>query len=111
MKIGIITLWQSSDNYGQQLQCWALQQELIKLGHEPYLIRYDIEHKFGKNKPSIMKKILKLLLVYPIVPFLMRKIKERKEQKLGAYNALRNVERNFANFRKDNVIMKNIKRL
>lgn len=108
MKIGIITLWQSSDNYGQQLQCWALQQELIKLGHEPYLIRYDIEHKFGKNKPSIMKKILKLLLVYPIVPFLMRKIKERKEQKLGAYNALRNVERNFANFRKDNVIMSNL---
>lgn len=107
MKIGIITLWQSSDNYGQQLQCWALQQELIKLGHEPYLIRYDIEHKFGKNKPSIMKKILKLLLVYPIVPFLMRKIKERKEQKLGAYNALRNVERNFANFRKDNIIMSN----
>lgn len=107
MKIGIITLWQSSDNYGQQLQCWALQQELIKLGHEPYLIRYDIEHKFGKNKPSIMKKILKLLLVYPIVPFIMRKIKERKEQKLGAYNALRNVERNFANFRKDNVIMSN----
>lgn len=108
MKIGIITLWQSSDNYGQQLQCWALQQELIKLGHEPYLIRYDIEHKFGKNKPSIMKKILKLLLVYPIVPFLMRKIKERKDQKLGAYNALRNVERNFANFRKDNVIMSNL---
>lgn len=107
MKIGIITLWQSSDNYGQQLQCWALQQELIKLGHEPYLIRYDIEHKLGQNKPSIMKKILKLLLVYPIVPFFMRKIKGKKEQKLGTYNALRNVERNFVNFRKDNIIMSN----
>lgn len=108
MKIGIITLWQSSDNYGQQLQCWALQQELIKLGHEPYLIRYDIEHKFSKSsKPSIFKKLLKLLLVYPIVPFFIRKIRERKEQKLYDYNALRNVERNFANFRKENIIMSN----
>lgn len=108
MKIGIITLWQSSDNYGQQLQCWALQQELIKLGHEPYLIRYDIEHKFSKSsKPSIFKKLLKLLLVYPIVPFFIRKIRERKEQKLCDYNALRNVERNFANFRKENIIMSN----
>ena len=108
MKIGIITLWQSSDNYGQQLQCWALQQKLIKLGHEPYLIRYDIEHKFSKSsKPSIFKKLLKLLLVYPIVPFFIRKIRERKEQKLCDYNALRNVERNFANFRKENIIMSN----
>lgn len=108
MKIGIITLWQSSDNYGQQLQCWALQQELIKLGHEPYLIRYDIEHKFSKSiKPSIFKKLLKLLLVYPIVPFFIRKIRERKEQKLCDYNAFRNVERNFDNFRKDNIIMSN----
>lgn len=108
MKIGIITLWQSSDNYGQQLQCWALQQELIKLGHEPYLIRYDIEHKFSKSsKPSIFKKLLKLLLVYPIVPFFIRKIRERKEQKLCDYNALKNVERNFANFRNENIIMSN----
>ena len=108
MKIGIITLWQSNDNYGQQLQCWALQQELIKLGHEPYLIRYDLEHKFSKSiKPSIFKKLLKLLLIYPIVPFFMRKIKGKKEQKLGTYNALRNVERNFVNFRKDNIIMSN----
>lgn len=108
MKIGIITLWQSNDNYGQQLQCWALQQELIKLGHEPYLIRYDLEHKFSKSiKPSIFKKLLKLLLIYPIVPFLIRKIRERKEQKLCDYNALKNIERSFANFRKDNIIMSN----
>ena len=49
MKIGIITLWQSNDNYGQQLQCWALQQALLKLGHEPYLIRYDIDGRFNNK--------------------------------------------------------------
>ncbi len=40
MKIGITTCWQSSDNYGQQLQCWALQRYLERRGHEPFLIRY-----------------------------------------------------------------------
>ncbi len=40
MKIGITTCWQSSDNYGQQLQCWALQRYLEHRGHEPFLIRY-----------------------------------------------------------------------
>ena len=40
MKIGIITFWQSNDNYGQVLQCFALQQQLIKLGHKPFLIKY-----------------------------------------------------------------------
>lgn len=40
MKIGIITFWTSKDNYGQLLQCFALQQYLRKNGHEPYLIRY-----------------------------------------------------------------------
>lgn len=41
MKIGITTCWQSSDNYGQQLQCWALQRYLEHNGHEPFLIRYS----------------------------------------------------------------------
>lgn len=28
MQIGIITYWSSDDNYGQQLQCYALQRFL-----------------------------------------------------------------------------------
>ena len=40
MKIGIITYWSSSDNYGQQLQCFALQNYLKGLGHDAYLIKY-----------------------------------------------------------------------
>lgn len=40
MKIGIITFWWSNDNYGQLLQCYALQRYLKNLGHEPFLIRY-----------------------------------------------------------------------
>lgn len=41
MKIGIITYWNSSNNYGEQLQNYALQECLRGLGHEPFLIRYD----------------------------------------------------------------------
>lgn len=40
MKIGVITYWNSKDNYGQLLQCYALQQYLLSLNHEPFLIRY-----------------------------------------------------------------------
>lgn len=40
MKIGVITFWDSQDNYGQLLQCYALQTYLKKMGHEVYLIKY-----------------------------------------------------------------------
>lgn len=107
MKVGIITLWQSSDNYGQQLQCWALQQELIKLGHEPYLIRYDVEYRTRNNKSPLWKKVLKLLLIYPVIKFLKRRKINEKEQLLMAYNAKRNEERQFLSFRKDNFLVSN----
>lgn len=38
-KIGIITYWESNDNYGQQLQCWALQHYLRTRGYDAFLIR------------------------------------------------------------------------
>lgn len=41
MKIGVMTFWWSDDNYGQILQCYALQKYLRDAGHDAYLIRYD----------------------------------------------------------------------
>lgn len=41
MKIGVITYWTTNSNYGQLLQCYALQHALESLGHEAYIIRYD----------------------------------------------------------------------
>lgn len=105
MKVGIITLWQSSDNYGQQLQCWAMQQELIKLGHEPYLIRYDVEYRTRNNKSPLWKKVLKLLLIYPVIKSLKRRKINEKEQLLEVYNAKRNEERQFLSFRKENFLL------
>lgn len=40
MKIGILSFFDSNDNYGQLLQCYALQQVLIERGHEPCHLRY-----------------------------------------------------------------------
>lgn len=79
MKIGIVTFWQSNDNYGQLLQCWALQEYLRKLGHEPYLIRYNFSGR--KVSISFWKKIIKLLLIFPALKSIYNRYKLRKLQK------------------------------
>lgn len=59
MKIGIITFWQTRDNYGQMLQCWALQHYLITLGHEPFLIRYRHSEIYEFNLKLSLKRFVK----------------------------------------------------
>lgn len=43
-----MTFWWDSDNYGQIIQCFALQNFLTSQGYEPFLIRYrpSREHHF-----------------------------------------------------------------
>lgn len=40
MKIGIMTFWESSNNYGQLLQAFALQNYLTNKGHEVFFIKF-----------------------------------------------------------------------
>lgn len=64
MKIGIVTFWQTKDNYGQILQSFALQRELIAMGHEPFLIRYthsDVIYSDFKTK--LKQRIKKCLFL------------------------------------------------
>ena len=58
MKIGIVTYWNSNDNYGQQLQYFATQTFLKALGHEAFLVRYVPQHK--RKHKNIFKQIAKL---------------------------------------------------
>lgn len=58
MKIGIITYWNSNDNYGQQLQYYATQTFLQTLGHETFLVRYVPQYK--RKSKNIFKQIAKL---------------------------------------------------
>ncbi len=97
MKIGVITYWQSGDNYGQALQCFALQKQLISMGHTPFLIKYVPLPK----KTSLIEKLWKLILIYPIFK------KLRKLQWAKAYNK-KNKLRRFDEFREMHIITNGI---
>jgi hypothetical protein len=58
MKIGIMTFWWAEENYGQVLQCYALQKYLRDMGYDAYLIRYDPKNDFIKM--PYIKRILKI---------------------------------------------------
>ena len=92
MKIGIMTFWWSEDNYGQLLQCYALQKYLRDKGHDAYLIRYDPRNDYGKTKLYI--KLLKALSPIRLSKYIRNKIRHHKsitEQKQNP--------RNFDSFR------------
>ncbi|WP_173474957.1 polysaccharide pyruvyl transferase family protein [Fibrobacter succinogenes] len=55
-KIGIVTFWNSQDNYGQLLQCFALSSFLKKMEYEPQLIK--------------MRTVVKTTVFHKIVTFL-----------------------------------------
>lgn len=98
MKIGIITFWQSDDNYGQVLQCWALQQQLKRMGHDPFLIRYSPLKQIVLHK---WRKFWKIILIYPI----FRKLKRLQEARNASAIAQKNVQRKFNEFRKRQIVV------
>lgn len=102
MRIGIITFWQGKDNYGQLLQCWALQQYLKKQGHKPFLIRYDFVGNIYRPSP---RRYLKLFLIYPIFRKIGSLINKMKNERLRYYNDLKNEERKFSDFLKENIVV------
>lgn len=60
MKIGIVTFWNSEDNYGQVLQCYALQRFLRNKGHDAFVIRYVPSH--GRNLRWWMNLPIKIVI-------------------------------------------------
>jgi glycosyltransferase involved in cell wall biosynthesis len=71
MKIGIITFWDSQDNYGQLLQCYALQKHLKNAGHSPFLIRFlPYNRKSWVEKLSVFRKIFSLNHIRAYLKFL-----------------------------------------
>ncbi len=103
MRIGIITFWDSNDNYGQQLQCWALQQKLISLGHSPFLIKFKRKREDIFHVP-LWKLVIKLLLVYPYYKNWVYIRKEKKKNALKDRNSKINNQRLFEKFRNDYLI-------
>lgn len=81
-KIGIVTYWDSNDNYGQQLQCWALQYFLCEKGFDAFLIRQYVwppKHKKGLKQIKQLIKGLMANFLYishlAYVPFIAKYFK------------------------------------
>jgi len=101
MRIGIITLWNSEDNYGQQLQCFALQRYLRNQGHDAFLIRYRPEERtrtlLDRVKGLTFRKIWNKLTG--------ANKSDGGERLLHEQNRIINVKRQFESFRRDNLSM------
>ena len=91
MKIGILTYWWSNDNYGQLLQCYALQAFLKKNGHNPYFIKYRVQKK------KFIHYLQKALNLHFFFYWLINRSKVQKEQKSHC--------RHFEEFRKKYIKM------
>lgn len=99
MKIGIITFWNSQDNYGQLLQCFALQNYLKKQGHEPFLIRYVAQ---VKNK-TVTERLFGLWKIFSPTHVLAYKSMMDNQKKSAIFNA--DYPRYFDDFRAKHLVL------
>lgn len=97
MKIGILTFWWSEDNYGQLMQCYALQKYLRNMGHEAFLIKF---HDVYKPQTPFYKRVMKAFDPIKLYNFIRNRIRNRRvlaEQK--------NHNRSFDTFRAKHISM------
>lgn len=94
MKIGIMTFWESNNNYGQLLQLYALQTYLKERGHEPFLIQF--RRIIPPKKKTLKYKISRF---YPlnIIEYLIFK---KKTRKIAFYDK----KREFVKFKNKHII-------
>ncbi len=110
MKIGIITYWSSSDNYGQQLQCFALQKYLIGQGHDAYLIKY-----MPTTHIPLWRRVARAIK-YRLLVSSEQKDRDKKVKLIYEKNQSLNKKRGFEAFRdkyikSTDVVYRNIKDL
>lgn len=98
MRIGVLTYWTTNNNYGQLLQCYALQRVLREMGHDAFIIRYD---PFNANK-SLLDKIKVLT---PGKLFALVSGKRAREKAQAARIAEMDALRRFDDFRADYLAM------
>ena len=96
MKIGIMTYWWSKDNYGQQLQCYALQKYLQNLGHDAYLIRYNASFDYSSEKAEksnlVWRKIVNAFNPVKIYKYLLKKRRKAQKNQENMKNDIRKFE-------------------
>lgn len=106
MRIGIVTHWNSQDNYGQLLQCYALQTLLRSWGHDAYLIRYVPEPKPLTVWQKIIAHVVHPQYLLHHLPIdTKRKRFVQQELELRRINQLNNPKRGFEGFRQEHLKM------
>lgn len=96
MKIGIITFWWSDENYGQQLQVYALNKYLKNQGHEPFLIRYYMNPDLASV--SFWRKITKIFNPIKLIRYICSKVKLKLVEKQNRFHP-----RYFNDFRNETI--------
>lgn len=103
MKIGIMTYWSSDDNYGQLLQCFALQKFLLKSGYTPCLIKYKESVEPKRERTISISKITRYFTHCKQYYAYFKEVMNRK--KYANYNC--NEMRNFDGFREKYILSTN----
>lgn len=101
MKIGVITFSQTRDNYGQILQCYAMQKFLQKLGHEPFLIQY--QQPISQKANFKIRNLFKYLLNFNVYIKWFFNNKKFQAQKKAYDSSVKGVDRRFSQFLKENI--------
>lgn len=105
MRIGVLTHSGSDDNYGQILQCYALQIYLREAGHDVFLIKYSSEADNKSERFHFFKHIVRLFLSV-ISPARRKAYAEiALYRKLRVINTEKNKQRGFQKFLYDNVVV------
>lgn len=96
-----MTFWWSEDNYGQLLQCYALQKYLRDLGHDAFLIRYRMR---GETSVGFKRKFLKYgLHPWRVLAGICRVLTRRRTSRMAVghsrgFDAFRNQHLRFSEF-------------
>ena len=98
--IGIITYWDSNDNYGQILQCYALQKYLKDQMQSAFLIRYQPAAK-GKNVLKKMAESFSLSTWRKRAERVLNREEFARERELHKINSEANKLRQFDDFRNE----------
>lgn len=100
MRIGIVTFWWTQDNYGQVLQCYALQHFLRTLGHEPFLIKVRPNEYAVAIERKKIRRYLSIFNLPKVWSYVNKGIKFRLNNKLNAKHS-----RGFDSFRENYLMM------
>lgn len=103
MKIAVFTHSGTDDNYGQVLQCFALQKYLLSLGHDVALARYRSDNDCSKERFALMKNVLRSMIRLLSKSRRAKYAELQKIVNLRRINTVKNKQRKFVEFNSEHI--------